>query len=74
MEGMRVGKKIEKGGISLDEFMQHIIKNFDELYQDNKDGLMAVMNSPAEAQVLFSKELQDIVNNRLPQEAAQRPN
>lgn len=74
MEGVKVGKKIEKGGISIDEFVECIAGPFEELFQNNNEKIMEAMNRPEAASEIFKNELQEIINKRLPQEATQRPN
>ncbi len=74
MVSLKVGRKIERGGITLDEYLKFIQPSVEGLLVNDKELIMSVMNDPNKAQEIFKDHLQDITNYRPEEIAKQGPN
>jgi hypothetical protein len=74
MVGLNVSKKIEKGGITLDEYLKFIQPSVEALLVNDKELIMSVMDEPDKAREIFKDHLQDITNSRPKEIAKQGPN
>jgi hypothetical protein len=74
MVSLKVGKKIDRGGITLDEYLNFIQPSVEALLVNDKELMMSVMNDPDKAQKIFKDHLQDIADSRPEEIAKQGPN
>jgi hypothetical protein len=62
---LMVDKKAEKGGMTMDEFIQYVQPKFEDLYSSRDPNLLEAGNDSQKVQNMFQKEIETVKQKRI---------